>query len=352
MSNLPDRSETPPNPPKAVGTKLYPREALPDGSRYEVAKQLREEAVARQYNEYNSFYGSKHPQYSEFRHYYGFERNLCTICSEFTSRQRRELAPIYHSHHSSLSYRIHARFDRWGHYFCPTCEGGFHSIKSGNRYPLLLTSSTMSCWRGRPDVNGYQGDPLHMDEICIPGATIRELKHAFQAEYSGIRRPVDVVLIAGINNVLEGQDPGRIMYEITELHAEVRRNQGSSFAVCTLPFPPCLSILPGDQRHRVKIEATEVLKDLNTLIREYNRANVDGVMDVNRCPTFHTWGLRSVRSNRPDIHGPRHLMEFLPAHAPGAWRELQPKNQLHLADTVRIRMGRSILRYFKSIYEQ
>ena len=350
MSTESPRSRPPPELPRAVGTKLYPREALPVGPVHTTAQLLREESLARQYNERCAFYRTKHPQWEDFRHYYGYERNMCSICSEFTSMQRRELMPVYHSHHSTMLYRIGATLDQWGHYFCPTCEGGFHAVKEGVRYPLLITSSTLSCWRGRLDLNNYPGDPIHLDEICIGGARIRDLRHAYQAEYDGLHRPVDVILVAGINNILEGQSPDRIMLEISEFHSEVRRNAGSSFAVCTLPFPPCLSILPEDQRHQLKRDATETLKELNTLIRNYNKGNADGTMDVSRAPCFHTWGLRSVRSNRSGVHGPRYLMELLPAHNPGSWREQQPRNQLHLADPVRLRMGKAILRYFKEIY--
>ena len=251
--------EAPPNPSRAIGSRLYPREALPQGTVHEVANQLREEALARQYNEQKAYLNAKHPQYEEFRHYYRFAHNICEICSEYTNRLRNELAPIYHFHHSSLQYRIKASSDRWGHYFCPTCIDGFHSLKVGVRYPLLVTSSTLSNWRGRPDVNGYLGDVLHMDEICISGARVRDLRHAFEAEYGALHRPVDVVLVAGLNNILEGQDAGRIMFEIAEFHSRVKNIAGSSFAVCTLPFPPSMSILPDDQHHRVKREATETL---------------------------------------------------------------------------------------------
>ena len=351
MTNLQDNYVAPPRPPVALGTLLFPRDELTFGSEVSIPQQMKLSSLSRQRNEYNSFYGSKHPQFEEFRDYYGYERNLCTICSEYTSQQRRELAPIYHAHHSTLSYRIHARLDRWGQFFCPTCTGGFHAVKSGVRYPLLITSSTLSSWRGRLDLNNYQGDPFHLDEICIPGSRIRNLMHAFQAEYSGIGRPVDIILVAGINNILEGQEPEDVMNEIKTFRREVMRLSGSSFAVATLPFPPCLSILPEDQHTRVKRDATDSLKSLNTLIRNFNRENAGGVIDVSRCPLFHTWGLRSVRTSRPDINGPRHMMEYLPAHNPAAWREQKPQDQLHLTDRVRLRMGRAILRYFKSIYD-
>ena len=350
MINLPDRSIPPPSPPAALGSTLFPSTELTFNSSITIPQQMKEASLARQLNEYNSFYGNKHPQYLDFRDYYGYERNLCTICSEHTSRQRRELAPIYHAHHSTLSYRIHARIDRWAQFFCPTCIGGFHSVKSGVRYPLLISSSTLSSWRGRLDLNGYEGDTLHLDEIMIPGARIRELMHAFQAEYSGINRPVDVVIVGGINNILEGQGPGEVMHEIKEFYREVMRIRGSSFAVATLPFPPCLSILPEDLHTRVKMNATESLKSLNNTIREFNRQNADGPIDVSRCPLFHTWGLRSVRTSRPDINGPRVLMEYLPAHNPAAWRERRPHDQLHLSDRTRLRMGKAVLRYYRSVY--
>ena len=158
---------------------------------------------------------------------------------------------VNHSHFSSLIYRMKARTDKWGDFVCLTCQAGVHSIKSGIRYPVLVTSSTMNLWQGRRYENGYEGDPLHIDMLGIPGATVRDLAHAFNAEYGGLNSPCDVLLVSGLNNLMrEHQDVNMIIEEMEEFKHDVLRNRESSFAVATLPFPPCITKI-GRDRHRM-----------------------------------------------------------------------------------------------------
>jgi len=43
-------------------------------------------------------------------------------------------------------------------------------------------------------LSGYSGDPIYVDQLTIPGATIQTFHHAFLCKYSGVHRQVDVLL--------------------------------------------------------------------------------------------------------------------------------------------------------------
>ena len=62
--------------------------------------------------------------------------------------------------------------------------------------------------------NSYPGDDQHIDYITIPGAYIKDLHHAFMAEFKGVYRPVDVLLVGGVNDVLRGLTAGQILQDI------------------------------------------------------------------------------------------------------------------------------------------
>ena len=142
-----------------------------------------------------------------------------------------------------------------------------------------------------------------------------------------------MLLVEGLNNVIRGQTQNQIWEEILIFRAAVLRISGSSFAVATLYFPPSLTALPEDNYTLARDDRTTLIRDLNFRIRELNLRG-EQPMDVRRAPTFHTWGLRSIRAPR----GPRYVMEALPSHLESEWRERRPADQLHLSDRTRLRI--------------
>ena len=55
---------------------------------------------------------------------------------------------------------------------------------------------------------------IHIDYISIPGATIRDLHHAFRVEYGNTHRSVDVILCSGLNDVIDGSTSDQIMNDV------------------------------------------------------------------------------------------------------------------------------------------
>jgi hypothetical protein len=189
-----------------------------------------------------------------------------------------------------------------------------------------------------------------MDVVGIPGGHVENVHHATISEYRGLGRPIDVCMLAGLNNLAAGHPPEMILYDIQAFKEEVMKIPGSSFAACTLPLPPSMSRLREDN-YVTRHDRGDDLKELNFLIREENTKG-GGDTRTEIAPLFHTWGLRSRPRprNQDQDQGPRNLMELLPSHRGGDWRESQPWEQLHLHDRVRLRMGRAVLSYYKVIY--
>ena len=47
-------------------------------------------------------------------------------------------------------------------------------------------------------------DKSHVDWLTIPGATVEELLFAWQVEYAKVTRPMRVLLVAGLNDLIKG----------------------------------------------------------------------------------------------------------------------------------------------------
>ena len=346
---LPDTSLRPPGVLTALGSKLYPMEDLKLDPSISVPAALRVRSLIRKREEASGYIENKGDFWLDHRDQFSYRERYCEICSEAVSSVREEIKnPVIHRHESSLLYRIDSRkTDYWGDYPCKSCRVKYHSHHYGSRYPILATSSTLAGWQGNREQNGYEGDNIHVEIVAIPGGHVQNVHHAVVAEYRGMGRPLDVLAVTGLNNLAAGHTPILVMDEFEQFRNEVLDIDGSSFSVATLPFPPSLSRLPEDNfRHSGNI--TEDLTELNFLIRDFNREG-NQPMNVEWSPLFHTWGLKSAPSKK--IIGPRNLMELLPSHNQKEWRESRPQNQMHLNDHLRLKMGKSVVTYFKKIYE-
>jgi len=91
-----------------------------------------------------------------------------------------------------------------------------------------------------------------VEQLTIPGATVRILHHAFLAEYEFGDLPVDVLLVAGLNDLLRGSSVDQLMQEIQNFKMDVlnlKRDGGkSTFGCTTLPQPPKFTTLPMEPR--------------------------------------------------------------------------------------------------------
>ena len=63
-------------------------------------------------------------------------------------------------------------------------------------------------WQGRRSANKYIEDDIHMECVGILGRTVKSLHHAFSSQCSNQEIIVDVLLVAGLNDILHDTEPG------------------------------------------------------------------------------------------------------------------------------------------------
>merc|ERR1712015_512298 len=266
-------------------------------------KQMACASEQRWVNERHAFRLAKREDYMKMRTERGHIFRYCKTCSE--SKANEGPNAIAHQHFSTFMDRCCSKPDQFGMFSCVNCKDARHYAVLANRYPLLVTSSFLNAWRV-PFQSGsdkYEGDLIHVDEICIPGGRIENLHHAFRSEYANFKRPIDVLLAAGLNN-FKNDEPDVIMAKIKAFKETViNREDGSTFAVCTIPFAPHLVDLnlKANSQFWNLGPKTRKMFNLNEMIKAENRVPVEfgKLTNPKKCgnaPRFHTWGLKSNKT--------------------------------------------------------
>ena len=194
----------------------------------------------------------------------------CRICSSSQQGSDRR-APIRHRHFSSLYLReITGVEDSTIPYLCPSCMIA-HLPYPVSRNKIVISDTTLHQFFAPPGhvaTNGYSGDRIHTDYITIEGADIRTLMHAFQYDYvdKPPKRPMDVVLVAGYYDLVNGNSREYIIEKMHEFSDAVKLSgdgaELGTFVVATMMYPPQLSWfvddgpfpVPGYVNNRSKID--------------------------------------------------------------------------------------------------
>merc|ERR1712015_273756 len=308
----------------------------------------------RQRNERSAFHRAKRLDYKEVRNKWKPHLpKYCGICTEAKSNTARIV--FEHQHESTLCMRMQQDLDGHGMMRCKHCIDNLHYAKVARRYPILVTSSFLNGWR----TPKYAGDDWHMESISIPGANIENLMMAFSAEYGQINLPVDIVLVAGLNN-FERETVEEMMKKYRAFKQLVHnREDGSTFGVSTLPFAPKLTDLkprePVEEGGWVTGPLGTKMINLNEAIKHLNRQPMwtkktlsSSKEEIIRrsvakvtAPSFHTWGVDRAKSID---HG------YVSGYRYYDWREREKGNMLHFNDRVRARAGKTVIRYFERLY--
>ena len=181
---------------------------------------------------------------------------------------------------------------RDGKIACKACNVPHHYPREQLRLPIIFTALAMCNWHGNFKTNGtYEGNKVHVDVIAIPGATINELIEAYRVELANYKRPIDVFLVAGLNDVSRGLSARRIIERILTFRQTVlNRHDTSTFAAATLYFPPALCRLSGELPGVLKEgNKKDIIVEINAAIIETNRTKPQ-YLDVWRAPHFQDWG--------------------------------------------------------------
>ena len=276
-------------------------------------------------------------------------RKKCVICSH-NQHQEHEKRSIYHNRHYSSKYTRECSGveNVPGDYFCPPCKA-VHSSTKQNRIKICVACSLLhEFWAPRESNVIYEGDKSHIDYITIPGAKVINLIDAWKIDYFQESRPMDVLLVAGLNNLVKGYKPDSVlrdydymvqsvMYQASKFHPE----SPNTCAIAKLYYPPQLCWFPdqgvcppGFINH---------LADIQYLNHEIERLNFESGIKV---PNFPTLGMRKETRSTKDKFG-NTLVRHITRHRYEHWREPDIGNMLHLNDSLRMKMGRQVNRFFE-----
>ena len=272
---------------------------------------------------------------------------LCEICST-------DDLPTFHQHFSSLWLRdITGIEDSGRSSLCPSCKR-IHPPYPYPRQKMVVSDDLLHMVFAPPDqsVNViYPGDTIHIDYLTIPGATLNELTFAFRKEYceKPLERPVDVVLAAGYNDIIQGHSRQQItdsFRHFADTVLELCKNQHSQrnlVSICDLIYPPQLTWLPDDGPLPLNHSGNKLFtfEWLNEIILSMNMDN--GVTEFVR---LHKFGIRSCTKRRVDQYG-QVFQRRVRAHRFEHWCQGEVTTMLHLKNEIRFKIAAAINKYFQ-----
>ena len=259
----------------------------------------------------------------------------CGICSKkrimgYRTKNR------FHRHFSSKLCRecAGARVDNSNRRtFCPTCKK-IHGMQPQQRLKICVASSLLhEFWTlGGPNTI-YEGDSCHIDYLTIPGARINDLTVAWEIQYGNDPRPMDVILVGGLENLSRGYPVDSVMRAF-EHFVRLVKWQGKKFhpgvkntcAIATIPYAPKICWLSNAPTPPNFNDRVESVKRVNAMVEELNwRSGI-------KVPNFTTFGIRNM------VKGG--ILKNLHRHS--HWQE----DQLNLNDMHRLKMGKQVVKYF------
>ena len=236
--------------------------------------------------------------------------NYCGICSYRQPLPRAQI-PVYHQHFSSLRLLMDILQveDSDIGFYCISCKSR-HRPYTEDRLKVIVSGSTLHNFFAQlnPSPTEYEGDLVHVDYITIEGGLIPELHQAYRHDYVDIppRKPVDVVVVAGYHDILEGFARDAIMEQLREFSDTVLAannnqpdNLRNTFTVPSMMYPPkyCWFRDNGPEPFQYSNQKEKV----DWINREIHWLNLDNNVPI--YPGFHTYGTRvtSSRGQKPLI---------------------------------------------------
>ena len=207
----------------------------------------------------------------------------CTVC------KIRFNQSVKHRHHSSMYFQENNMRLYGPTVNCPTCKVQ-HNWEVGSRTTVLFTTSTLHNVFLDP---GFRL-PFHIDIESICGGRTSELCRAWKFGYTNVTRPQDIIVLAGLNNVVNQHNAGG---EASGFHSllklwnyEVKeRNPTSTFRACRILCPPKLWI-PANQAFPTAdyINYMDTVDSMNSRIDQLNKENGEYLV-----PSFQMEGCRA-----------------------------------------------------------
>ena len=268
----------------------------------------------------------------------------CNICS---FKQPRSPVPIYHRHSSSREARVLQGAEyatRNCSYLCPTCQAP-HMAVLPYGLDICVSDSTLHDIH-HPREAGVEclPDTSHVDWLTIPGATLKQLLFAWQVEYAREDKPMRVLLMAGLNDLVKGGGAEYLTEQVTRFKENVSyqnfRHPGrnNSFAMAPiLPAPKLVWYPDNGPTSPNYVNRREEVEWVNDWIRHFNHQN-----NIQEVPGFHVMGTRSTRRV---VNGVQYESK---THRWNQWRASEAwEDKLHLVDQMRVKMRNYVLKYFQ-----
>ena len=268
----------------------------------------------------------------------------CLICSY---KQPRNPIPIYHRHSSTRQARVLQGAEyakRNCSYLCPTCQVS-HLAELDYGMDVCLSDSTLHDFH-HPREPGLvcPPDSSHVDWLTIPGATVEDLLFAWQVEYGKVDRPMRILLVAGLNNLVKGGDYESLteQYKRFNFNVNYQNNfhpgKSNQFAIAPLlPAPKLVWFPDNGPTSPGYVNRRDEVTTINEWVKTFNLKN-----SIKQVPAFNIMGTRTCRKK---VGGEQ--VEFK-THRWNLWRASEAKeDKLHLIDRERVRMGQYVLKYFQ-----
>jgi hypothetical protein len=182
----------------------------------------------------------------------------------------------------------------------------------------------------------------------VPGASIPTLEHAWSVDYAKYKRPMRILLSAGINDLLKGGTFTSITNRILNLRQTIDKQNEyhphaqNELVVATVLNPPKLTWFPdtGPPPHG-HVNRLEEIRQINDWIVEFNSGY------GNHTPRFHRFGVKTGRKFVNGVSVPMHV------HQLRKWRQSEPiGDMVHLNDYWRTRLGGSVVHHFEGELEK
>ena len=236
-------------------------------------------------------------------------------------------------------------------YLCPTCQTN-HLSRLDYGLNICVSDSQLHQFHLPKDQEVVcPPDTSHVDWLTIPGGKIADLDLAWRLDYHREIRPMRILLVAGLNDLLKGGTRQTVMEairhfkEVVDLQNRYHFGSDNQFAVAPLLRSPKLvwyadnGTMPeghmGNRREEIDL--------LNNDILSFNAQS-----GLNHVPHFNTLGVRRTKYWYED-GSYRNVVQ----HRMNHWRTSEALwDKVHLVDTQRIRMGRMVLSYFKGEMER
>ena len=271
-----------------------------------------------------------------------YRDQVCTYCTTV----RKE---VRHHHFSSEKLREFALKWTEGSFLCPICqEQEPTSLPVTTTKRVILSDSTIYGVWDQPQLPKILKE--HIDIECIVGARVSDLTRAMMKILLDHPNRLEIVVIAGINNIAKNDHPDIIVHEFKELkeivqeHSEQHNHDPpSTVSISTLILPPkyCSFNVPDDpelaewQAGPGFRDRYDEIKKVNLAIKAMNQE--DKVSWLN----LHMQGVKILKS------GPQHKYDTRPGAIP-VWREKEVAKKLHFTMANKLKIMQYLLKTFKS----